>query len=124
MLSVFHVPVWSASHPIVQVEPCWETCPGLGDVGETSAKAVNAMDKTTVVKALRENIEDGCCCVGNAAENGRKSKVGGGKGEGRNLNVGKLAEINKKFFGAVPRQMKDEDKGVTRERKSVEGGEG
>jgi len=74
MMSVFQVLVWSGSHPIVQEEPCWKTCPGLGDVGVTSAKAVNAMDKATVEKALRENIEDGCCCVG------KRQKTGGKQG--------------------------------------------
>lgn len=59
MLSVFHVPVWSGVHAIVQELPCWKTAPGLGAVGVTSAQATNAKDKSKVEKALRDNIGDG-----------------------------------------------------------------
>ena len=57
MLSVFQVPVVSGFHAIEQAAPGLKTCPGLGSVGVTSAKATNARDKTTTEKALRENIE-------------------------------------------------------------------
>ena len=70
MLSVFHVPVVSGFHPIVQEPPCWKTSPGPGAVGVTSAKAIKAKDKTKAEKALRDNIvEEDFCCVGNRKAN-------------------------------------------------------
>jgi hypothetical protein len=63
MLSTFQVPVVSGFHAIWQLPPCWKTAPGLGSVGVTSAKATNAIERTKVERAVRENIGEEILCM-------------------------------------------------------------
>src|ERR1700761_7699574 len=56
MSRVFHTPVGSGVHWMVQGEPSLKTAPGLGARGTGSAKATNRVDKIKVRKAGRDNM--------------------------------------------------------------------